>query len=181
MRRVQTVHATPQYSRAIAATTDLLSRLRLEFAFVGSVARSAWLGSQVDRGALDVVVLMSPEQKNQVAMMANNRGFRVDRDEVDATAELDLIPLNFIDGDGEVRVHVLVASNALYGRMVRDSVAAEGGGAPLRVATAEDLALLLALGEDEVAEMLIRLPGFDRVAYNRRLVSIGLSQLVVNE
>ena len=181
MRRVQTVHASPRYGRAIAAITDLLTRLRLEFVFVGTVARSAWLGSRVERGSIDVVVLMTGEQKNQVAMMAGNRGFRVDRDEVDATVELDLIPLNFVDPEGEVRVHVLVASNALYGRMVAAGVAAETG----RVAAAEDLALLLALSEDEesqrAAEMLVRLPAFDRAAYNRRLVSIGLPRLVVNE
>jgi hypothetical protein len=204
MRRVQSVHASPQYGRAIAAAADLLSRLRLEFVFVGSVARSAWLGSRVERGSLEVVVLMTPEQKSQVAMMANNRGFRVDRDEVEATTELDLIPLNFVDADGEVRVHILVASNALYGRMVSAGQNVilsreDGEGSPdlqgiprsarddksIRIAAAEDLALLLSLAEDEesrrAAEMLIRLPDFDRNAYNRRLVSIGLPQMVVHE
>ncbi len=181
MRRVQSVHATPQYGRALAAAGDLLSRLRLEFVFVGFVARSAWLGSRVDRGSIDLVALMTPEQKSQVAMMANNRGFRVDREEVEATVELDLIPLNFVDPDGEVRVHVLVGSNALYGRIVASGVTADGA----RVASAEDLALLLALSDDEesqrAADMLLHLPDFDRVAYNRRVVSIGLSRMVVNE
>ena len=139
MRRVQSVHASPRYGRAIAAAADLLTRLRLEFVFVGSVARSAWLGSRVDRGSLEVVALMTPEQKSQVAMMAGNRGFRVDREEVEDTAELDLIPMHFVDPEGEVRVHVLVASNALYGRMVRAGVAVDnpsggdrGPRAPLR-------------------------------------------------
>ena len=180
MRRVQTVHASPRYGRAIAAVADLLARLRLEFVFVGSVARSAWLGSPVERGSLEVVTLMNPEQKSQVAMMASNRGFRVDREEVEHTAELDLVPLHFVDPEGEVRVHVLVASNALYGRMVSAGVATE----TVKVAAIEDLALLFALGDDDdsqrAAAMLVRLPQFDRTAYNERLVSIGLPHFVVN-
>ena len=186
MRRVQSVHASPRYGRAVAAVTDLMTRLKLDFAFVGNVARSAWLGSRVEGGSLDLIVLMTPEQKNNVAMMANNRGFRVDRDEIAQSEELDLVPLNFADPEGEVRVHVLVGSNALYGRMVKAAVAVSArDDTCFRVAAAEDLALLLALGEDDDsrrgAEMLIRLPGFDRAAYNGRLVSIGLPQLVVNE
>ena len=184
MRGVQTVHATPRHDRAIAAVADLLSRLKLDHAFVGGVARSAWLGSHVEHGSLDVVVVMSPEQKNSVAMMANNRGFRVDREEVAHTEELDLIPLNFIDPEGEVRVHVLVASNALYGRMVKEAVETSASAAAIKVARVEDLALLFALGDDEdsqrAASMLVRLPEFDRAAYNSRLLSIGLPQLVVN-
>lgn len=180
MRRVQTVHASPRYDRAIAAVADLLARLRLEFVFVGSVARSAWLGSRVEQGSLEVVTLITSEQKSQVAMMAGNRGFRVDRDEVEQTAELDLIPLHFTDPEGEVRVHVLVASNALYGRMVRAAVATE----TVPVAAIEDLTLLCALGDDDdsqrSAAMLVRLPQFDRGAYNERLVSIGLPDFVVN-
>jgi len=182
---VQTVRASARYGRAIAATADLLSRLKVEFVFAGNVARAAWLGGSVDRVSLDVIALVSPEQKNQVAMMAGNRGFGVDRDEIAMSEELDFIPLTFLDSEGDVRVHVLVASNALYGRMVRDGSAAEGGGATLRVPAAEDLAVLLAVAEDDESaralQMLIRLPQFDRVAYNRRLVSIGLSQMVVNE
>jgi hypothetical protein len=127
-----------------------------------------------------LVALMTPEQKSQVAMMAGNRGFRVDREEVDHTAELDLIPLHVVDPEGEVRVHVLVASNALYGRMVRAGVAREN----IQVAAVEDLALLFALGDDEesqrAAALLVRLPEFNRAAYNERLVSIGLPQFVVN-
>jgi hypothetical protein len=180
MPGVQTVHATPRYDRAIAAVADLLSRLKLDFAFVGNVARSAWLGSRVEQGSLDLVVVMTPEQKGNVAMMAGNRGFRVDREEIEHTDELDLIPLNFRDPDGEVRVHILVASNALYGRMVRDAKVAGS----IKVASIEDLALLFALGDDEesqrAASMLVRLPEFDRAAYNTRLVSIGLPQMVVN-
>ncbi|HSP32863.1 MAG TPA: hypothetical protein VLU46_00950 [Thermoanaerobaculia bacterium] len=179
---MQTVRANARYGRAIAAAADLLTRLRVEFVFAGNVARAAWLGGEVNRGPVDAIALVGPEQKNQVAMMASNRGFRVDRDEIEMSEELDFIPLTFIDAEGDVRVHVLVASNALYGRMVRDGIAAEGGGVPLRVPRAEDLALLVAVAEDDQSlQMLIRLPEFDRASYNRRLVSIGLPQMVVNE
>jgi hypothetical protein len=182
---VNPVRASARYARAIDATADLLSRLRLDFLFVGNVARSGWLGSLVDAGSLDVLALMAPPQKNQVCMMAGNRGFRVDRDEVEQTEELDLIPLNFVDPEGEIRVHVLVGSNALYGRMLPEGVQAELGERRFKVAAAEDLALLLAVADDAAShhdrEMLIRLPEFDRPAYNRRLVSIGLSHLVIAE
>src|SRR6185503_20825749 len=123
--RIPRVQASPRYERAIAALADLLSKLRLEAVFVGSVARSVWLGSRVDKGSLEVVALMNPEQKGQVAMMASNRGFRVDSDEVEHTAELDLNVLYFRDDDGAVGVDVIAASNALYGRIVRDAVAKE--------------------------------------------------------
>src|SRR5437764_374197 len=81
------------------------------------VQREAWLGGMIDSGSIDVLALMQPQQQNQVAMMANNRGFRVDRDEIEQTEELDLVPLTWPDDDEDVRVHVLVASNALYARM----------------------------------------------------------------
>jgi hypothetical protein len=181
MRGVHSVRATPRYERAIAAVADLLGRLRVDSIFVGSVARSAWLGSIVERGSLDLIALVGPEQKNQVAMMAGNRGFRVERDEITRSEELDLVPLNFVDAEGDVRVHVLVASNALYGRMVAAGVKA----GETRIAAAEDLALLLAMAEDDdsrrAVDMLISLPEFDRAAYNRRVVSIGLPQMVVSE
>jgi hypothetical protein len=67
---------------------------------------------------------MQGQQKNNVAMMASHRGFRVDRDEIEATEELDLVPLMFVDEAGDVRVHVLVASNALYARMFASSATA---------------------------------------------------------
>ncbi len=178
---MQTLRANPRYNRAIAATADLLTRLKIEFVFAGNVARAAWLGGSVERGSVDVIALVGPEQKNQVAMMASNRGFRVDKGEIEMSEELDFIPLAFGDAEGDVRVHVLVASNALYGRMVREGVRV----GETRVPTAEDLAVMLAVAEDDEAaralQMLVRLPEFDRVAYNRRLVSIGLPQMVVNE
>ena len=118
------IAASPLYERAIAAVADLLTRQRLDYVFAGTVARAAHLGTPVDAGSIDVIATMGPQQMNQVAMMASHRGFRVERDEIEAAEELDLIPMHFED----VRVHVLVASNALYGRMVADGVVAEWPG-----------------------------------------------------
>jgi hypothetical protein len=165
-----TIAASPRHTRAIAAVTDLLGRQKIDFMFAGSVARAAWLGGDVT-GAVDVIALMTPQQKNQVAMMASNRGFRVERAEIEQSEELDLVPLNFIDDDGDVRIHVLLASNALYGRMFADAQTV----GDVRVPAAEDLALMMAVGEDEVSvRRLQALPGFDREAYRRKLVSIGM-------
>lgn len=158
---------SPRYSRAIAAIGDLLSKLRLEWTFVGGIARAAWLGGVVDGGAIDVVALMKPEQKNQVVMMASHRGFRIDRAEIEESEELDLIPLHF----DEVRVHVLVATNALYAKMIGAARTVNG----LRVASPEDLALLLMLSEDAAGvRALMSNPDFDRARYSETLTSIGL-------
>lgn len=174
---------SPRDRRAIAAITDLLDRLGLAHAFVGRVARTAWLGGPVEEGAIDVLVLMTAEQKNQVAMMASHRGFRVDQAEIDATLEYDLVPLNFLDTEGEVKVHVLVASNALYGQMVAAARDAAPGGQPLRVVAPEDLALLLSLADDERSHRdrarLAARPDFDRERFNQRAISIGLPDRVI--
>jgi len=175
---VLTVQAAPPWGAAIEATSELLTKLKLELAFVGVVARSAWLGSTVDHGSIDVLALMTSEQKNNVAMMASHRGFGVDKAAIDQSEELDLIPLAFDD----VRVNVLVASNALYGRMVKSAAAATFNERVIRVAAAEDLALLSMMGEDTATtDALLDIDGFDRPALNRKLVSIGLSDLVVRE
>ncbi len=174
------IAASPLYERAIAAVADLLSRQRLDSVFAGNVARAAHLGTPVGDGSIDVIATMGPQQKNQVAMMASNRGFRVEREEIAAAEELDLIPMHFED----VRVHVLVASNALYGRMVADGAEAQGPGpeASLKVPRLEDFALLLQMSNDVTSLMkLIETPEFDRGAYNRKLTSIGLRELVVTE
>lgn len=175
----------PRHGRALHATAELLSKLRLDFAFVGTIARAAWLGGEApaqSNEAIDVLALMTPQQKNQVAMMASNRGYRVDREELEATEELDVVPLHFVDPEGEVRVHVLVASNALYGRMFASVREAEFEGRPLRVIAPEDLALLLTMADDEVSvRRLSAIDGFDRHAYNERLVSIGLAERVIAE
>lgn len=171
------IRAAARYDRAIHATAELLGKLRIDAMFVGNVARAAWLGAGVEAGAVDVLALMNAPQKNQLAMMASNRGFRVDREELEQTEELDLVPLNFIDPDGEVRVHVLLATNALYGRMVPAGTPATIGDREIRVPRAEDLALLLLFAEDEATvRSLAVLPEFDRAAFQERLVSIGLGQ-----
>jgi hypothetical protein len=174
---MQAIRADVRYNRAIHATAELLEKLRIDAMFVGGVARSAWLGGDVTGGAIDVLALMNAPQKSQLAMMAANRGFRVDRQELEQTDELDLVPLHFIDDDGEVRVHVLLASNALYGRMVAASQEALLDERTLRVPRAEDLALLLLFAEDEVTvRRLAVLPEFDRSSFQERLVAIGLGE-----
>lgn len=168
------IDVSDAHGRAIAAVGELLTRQQLDFMFVGLVARVAWLGGAVDRGPVDAVAIMQPQQKPQVATMAANRGFLADREEIDAAEELDLIPLSY---DG-VRVHILVASNALYARMVRDAWYERIRDADWRVPGREDLALLLAMSEDEsgVGE-LMALPEFDRSRYNELVTSIGLRSL----
>jgi hypothetical protein len=154
---------------AIDAVAELLSKMRLDSMFVGEVARAAWLGGTVDDGSVDVVAVMQPQQKNQIAMMASNRGFNVDRDEVEQAEELDLVPLKY----GDVRVHILVATNALYATMV----AAAPRVGNIKVAAREDLALLFALNDDfDGVDRLAASPSFDRQRYNARLTSIGLSE-----
>lgn len=172
---MHSIRAAARYNRAIHATAELLGKLRIEVMFVGNVARAAWLGDEVEGGAIDVLALMNAPQKGQLAMMAANRGFRVDREELDQSEELDLVPLNFVDADGEVRVHVLLASNALYGRMVPAGAPALIDDREIRVPRPEDLALLLLFAEDQATvRSLAMLPEFDRVAFQERLVSIGL-------
>jgi hypothetical protein len=173
------LRATPRFLRAIEAVADLLSKLRIESMFVGSVARSAWLDGLIDSGSIDVLGLMQPQQKNQVAMMASNRGFRVDRDEIDQTEELDLIPLTWIDED-DVRVHVLVASNALYARMFATARICALHNREIHVPSAEDTALLLSMSDEhDDVRVLAASDQFDRRAFNDKLVSIGLRELVL--
>jgi hypothetical protein len=173
------LRATPRFIHAIEAVAELLSKLRIESMFVGSVARAAWLGGLIDSGSIDVLGLMQPQQKNQVAMMASNRGFRVDRDEVDQAEELDLIPLTWIDED-DVRVHVLVASNALYARMFANARTTQLYEREIRVPSAEDTALLLSMSDDrDDVRVLAASEQFDRRAFNQKLVSIGLRELVL--
>jgi hypothetical protein len=175
------LRATPRHARAVEAVAELLSKLRIESMFVGTIARAAWLGGLIDSGSIDVLGLMRPQQKNQVAMMASNRGFRVDRDEIDQAEELDLIPLNWIDEeDGDVRVHVLVASNALYARMFANARTVAFYEREIRVPSAEDVALLLSMSEDrDDVRSLAASEGFDRSAFNEKLVSIGLRELAL--
>jgi hypothetical protein len=177
---VLTIRATPRHARAVDATADLLMKQRVDCAFAGAVARAAWLGGLLDNGSVDVLALMQPQQKNNVAMMATHRGFRVEQEEIDQSEELDLVPLNFVDDEGDVRVHVLLASNALYAKMIGAAVPATLGAREVRVPAAEDFALLSAMSEDDDAvRALSGADGFNRNAYNDKLVSIGLSALVL--
>jgi hypothetical protein len=175
------IRASARYSRAIHATAELLAKLRIEVMFVGGVARSAWIGSSVESGAIDLIALMNAPQRNQLAMMASNRGFRVEREEVEQADELDLVPLNFVDADGDVRIHVLLATNALYGRMVSAAVPATMDERVLNVPRAEDYALLLLVAEDqEAVQHLTTLPEFDLAAFRERITSIGLTTESLN-
>ena len=156
---------------AIHAVDDLLTRLRIDHLFAGNVARAAWLGGDAGGGSVDVIALLKPEQMNQVATMAANRGFVVDREELERCEELDLIPLTF----GGVRVHVLVASNALYGSMFANARETSIEGVTVKVPSPEDAALLLALAEDEVGvRAMTSRADFDRAAYDRKMSAIGL-------
>ena len=176
------IRASARHERAIHATAELLAKLRIEAIFVGSVARSWWLGVEVTSGSIDVLALMNAPQKNQVAMMASHRGFRVSREEIEQSEELDLVPLNFSDAEGEVRVHVLLASNALYAHMVSGGSEAAIGERAIRVAAPEDLALMLLVADEEApVRGLMSMPEFDRRAFDERLTAIGLGARVAAE
>src|ERR1043165_7771887 len=171
--RLTTIPVAAPHVRAIHAVDDLLTRLRIDHLFAGNVARAAWLGGDGGGGSGAAAGLLKPEQKNQVAMMANNRGFGVDREEVERCEELDLIPLAF---DG-VRVHVLVASNALYGSMFANAREMDVEGVAIKVPSPEDAALLLALAEDEVGvRAMTSRADFDRAVYDRKRFAIGLGK-----
>jgi hypothetical protein len=143
--------------------------------FVGSVARSAWLGGEVGAGAIDLLALMNAPQRGQLAMMAANRGFRVEREELEQSEELDLVPLNFVDHEGDVRVHVLLATNALYARMFANSWTESFGERAVKVPAPEDLALMLLMADDdEAVKALTALPEFNIESFRERLASIGL-------
>jgi hypothetical protein len=163
---------------AVRATEELLTKLRIAHAFVGEIAISAWLGRPAAAGSVDVLALVTPDRSQQVPMMASNRGFVVDEKELEETRELDLIPMRFAHESGSPRVHVLMASNALYSRMLARTTEVELGDDMIPVVHAEDLGLMLAMQDaDETLEALIASAGdsFDRSRFNETLVSIGLS------
>lgn len=165
------IRASARYSRAIHAIAELLEKLKIDSMFVGGVARSAWMDVEMDSGAVDVLALMTAPQRNQLAMMASHRGFRVEREEIEQAEELDLVPLNFDD----IRVHVLLASNALYGRMVAAAQPSAIDDRAVKIPRAEDLALMLLMADDQEAmQHLTSLPEFDLAAFRERLTSIGL-------
>lgn len=167
---------------AVRAVATLMTKLRFDYAFVGGVAAGWWLDEPLgDEGAIDVLAAVPPDRAGPLTMMARNHGFRIDEAEVQAAEELDLVPMSW-GAPRSWRVHMLFASNALYGRMVRDAAAASLGEGEIRVVAAEDLALLLLLsGEGErVARLRERRgPAFDTARLNAKLVSIGLGGRVL--
>lgn len=178
-----TLRAAPAISEAIAAIHDLLGRLKIDHLFVGSVAEAAWTGDELGAGAVDVLAAVTPERKGQIPMMASNRGFIVDRDAVEAADELDLVPLAWGDDGNRVRIHVLIASNALYGRMFTTPVSARSGDLDFFVPAAEDVVLMMLVGDRAAEERarVIEAAGerFDVVTLNTKLRSIGLERNVI--
>ena len=181
-----TVEASPAYREALEAVAELLDKLRIEYVFVGEVAVAGWFATLVDDGAVDVLAAVSPEGSGQIPMMAGHRGFIVSREDIEATQELDLIPLRFPAGENEIRIHVLIASNALYGNLIRDGVVARMGERNLRIVSAEDLALLLTVGGsgDDLRlrnELILRVgASFDSERMNRRMTAIGLGGKMIH-
>jgi hypothetical protein len=181
MNETPRVRLSARYETAIRAALELLEKFGVEVAFVGGVAESAWLGESLDGGSIDMLALVSPDRRRQIPMMAANRGFTVDPEAVEAAAELDLIPLAFGTGDERIPIHILLASNALYAIMIRDSKDATLGESLLRVVRPDDLALLLVVDESEEARTKVsRLvvegsEAFDVEQFNRRLTSLGLA------
>jgi hypothetical protein len=179
MRALKVEIAEPRRAAALAIS-DLLARIRVTHAFVGEIAVRAWLGGVVDSGAVDVLAQVGPEGHRQVPMMASNRGFLVDEAELESARELDVIPLRYGHEGASTRVHVLLASNTLYSRMLGRAVECSIGDGKLTVVHAEDLALMLLLSDDRpAAERLSELvreagDGFDVARFNSTLKSIGL-------
>jgi len=173
------LEASPRYQRPILALTELVGKLRLDYCFVGTIAKAFWLGQTTEDGAIDLLVVLTPDRSAQLPMMAGNRGFVVDRDEVEAARELDLIPMRFPDAEGGIRIHALMASNALYSRMVVGAVTTEVEGKAVKVIAAEDLVLLMLVEKErrEIIDSVIERAGegVDLTRLNEKLTSIGLS------
>lgn len=177
------VTACKGHELAIDAVVSLLEKFRIDFAFVGQVAESAWLGRRIEKGSIDVLAVVGPDRRGQIPMMAmaQNRCFQVDKEAVEAALELDLIPLTFSAESRTIPIHILIASNALYSIMIRDAVETTMGERTLKVVRAEDLALLLMVDESEEATGKVREivstagENFDLGGFNERLASIGLS------
>lgn len=177
------ITASPPVAAAIGAVHDLLGRLKMDHLFVGSIGEAAWTGDFLMAGPVDVLAAATPERKGQIPMMASNRGFEVDREAVEAADELDLVPLGW-DTDGvRVRIHVLLASNALYGRMFTTPVECRLGELDLRVPAAGDVVLMMIVGErpQEHLDRILEAAGdaVDRDTLNQKLRSVGLERSVI--
>lgn len=178
------IGASADYERVIVALLNLFRGMRVNHAFVGTVAGSAWLGRHVEDGSIEALVAVGADGARTLPMMAQHRGFVVDQNLIEASEELDLVPLSFPAQGGEIRVHVLLATNALYGRMIAAARDAHLRDIDLRIVCAEDFGLLLSVAEDESSaadlERLIEsFHGFDLDLFNRKLQSIGLGHLTV--
>lgn len=172
---------------AAKAAAGLLGELRMDYALVGDLALRAWLDEDAGGdGAVDLLGVIQTERSTQIPKFASQSGFRIDPKEAERGEELDLLPMTWIEGPRPVRVHVLFAVNALYGRMVREGVPVSTAGATLKVIAAKDLALLLLVSEApeaiaDVARLRLKLgEGFDLDGLNRKLVSIGLGKKVLS-
>lgn len=163
---------------AALAISEILARQQVTHAFVGEIAVGAWTGRRVETGAVDLLALVSPDRCQQIPTMASHRGFAVDPADVDAARELDLIPMRW-GGPAGPRVHVLMATNALYAKMLLRVAEAKLGEATVPVVHAEDLALMLVLSDrDDVSvdELAIRAgDAFDRARFDETLRTIGLA------
>ena len=179
-----TLHLPPEHRRAAAILDELMEQVKIDYAFVGSIALNAWLDVPV-AGSLDLLALISPERGSQLPMAATHRGFRVDREEIEAVRELDLLPMHF-EGEQEIRVNVLMATNALYSNMIaRRREVSINDDRTVWIIAPSDLALLLRVAENETAEsqfssLLDRWADeLDVDGFNRNLRSIGLARLEV--
>ncbi|HEY0787871.1 MAG TPA: hypothetical protein VGE86_04445 [Thermoanaerobaculia bacterium] len=171
---------------AAEAAAELFRELGAGCALVGDLAMRAWLGEDVPAaGTVDVLGMVQTERSRQISKIAPGHGFVIDAAEAERAEELDLMPMAWTAGERPVRVHVLFASNALYGRMVRDAVPVATRSAPLKVIGAEDLALLMLVSDapeapSTIAKLRLRLgEAFDLGGLNRKLVSIGLGGKVL--
>lgn len=177
------VTASKGHELAIEAVASLLAKFKVDCAFVGQVAESAWLQKPVEKGSIDVLAMVGPDRRQQIPMMAmaHNRCFQVDKEAVEAALELDLIPMTFKAESRTIPIHILFASNALYSVMIRDAVETRLEEHPLKVVRAEDLALLLMVDESEESSRKVRDivensdGSFDVEGFNQRLASIGLA------
>lgn len=182
MSETSPIRASAAHEKAIDALAGLLEKFKVDSAFVGQVAESVWLEEEVRKGSIDVLAVVGPDRRQQIPMMAmaQNRCFQVDKEAVEAARELDLIPMTFSSDGRNVPVHVLIASNALYSIMIRDSVETRIGDRKVKVVRAEDLALLLVVDDsNEAREKITKIvknvgSDFDLDSFNERLGSLGL-------
>ncbi len=178
------IHATDGFAAATAATLGLLAHLKIDHALVGAAAASVWIEEMAEDESVDVLGLLSPERMQQVPMMAANRGFKVDPEAVERTRELDLIPMVWPSDGSEVKIHVLVAMNALYSLMIRDAVDAKLGDQTVRVVRRSDYAVLLLVDDrpeamKRLGDLVASMDDDEIEGLNAKLETIGLGSRAV--